>query len=97
MKKIICFTLVISFGAVMLLAKPKILVTSDSKLYCHAAEMKKALEHSNRNYNGTIALNVFCQNGAVKYITNDKRSGSGEARYVPRNHLVYKLCKNPCK
>ena len=77
-------------------AGPKILVKSPKKLYCHAAEMKKALEHSNRNFNGTIVLDVFCQNGKIKYVSTTK--GSGVARYVPDGHPVYRICGgNPCK
>ena len=97
MKKIIVLAVTLTVIAGMLVAKPRILVTSDAKLRCHAGEMKKSLEHSNRNYNGTIALRVFCQGGAVKYITTDKKRGSSQARYVPRNHVVYKICGNPCK
>ena len=70
-------------------------VKSPANLRCHANEMKKALLHMNRGQNITIKLEVFCQHGAVKYISIGKSGGT--AQFVPPNSPVYKICGNPCK
>jgi hypothetical protein len=70
-------------------------VKSPSYLSCHANEMKQALLHMNRGQNITINLELFCQAGAVKYISIGPTGGT--AQFVPPNHVVYKICGNPCR
>ncbi|MGE4519263.1 MAG: hypothetical protein AB7E04_07145 [Desulfobacteraceae bacterium] len=95
-KIVICFfiaaALFITYGSA---SAAQVNVKRPANLKCHADEMRNALLHMNKGQNITINLELFCQAGAVKYISIGPTGST--AQFVPPNHVIYQICGNPCR